>query len=100
MSWQAWVTLAVTLLTIVCLMRDLAAPASIMLGAAILLLLAGIITPAQTFAGFGNSAPMTVAALYVLARAAEKTGLLQPVLHRLLRGGGGRSTMARLVLPT
>ncbi|MDZ4863992.1 MAG: SLC13 family permease [Gemmatimonadota bacterium] len=101
MTWQAWFTLGVTLLTLICLAKDLLAPANTMLGAAILLLLAGVITPGETFAGFGNPAPMTVAALYILARGAEKTGLLQPVLERLLgKGTGGRWALARLLVPS
>jgi di/tricarboxylate transporter len=101
MSWQAWYTLSVTLAALCCLVRDWLAPANVMLGAAVALLLAGVITPAETFAGFGNPAPVTVAALYVLARATEKTAILQPVLERLMgRGGGGRVAMARLFLPS
>ncbi len=101
MTWHAWFTLAVTLLTLVLLVKDLMAPANVMLAAAIALLLAGVITPEQAFAGFGNPAPMTVAALYILARAAEKTGLLQPVLERLLgRGHGGRWAMTKLLVPS
>jgi hypothetical protein len=46
-----------------------------MIGAAIALLLGGIIKPEEAFAGFGNPASVTVAALYVLARGAAKTGL-------------------------
>src|SRR5262247_120615 len=95
MSWQAWFTL------VVCLAKDWLAPSNVMVGAAVTLMLARIITPEQTFAGFGNTAPVTVAALYVLARAAEKTGLLQPVLERLLgKGGGGRVAMAKLLVPS
>ncbi len=101
MYWQAWFTLAVALLALVCLAKDWLAPSNVMVGAAIVLLLAGIITPAETFSGFGNTAPVTVAALYVLARAAEKTGILQPVLERLLgKGGGGRFAMAKLLVPS
>src|SRR5262245_18031275 len=101
MSWQAWFTLAVALATLICLAKDLLSPSSTMLGAAIVLLLAGVIGPAQAFAGFGNPAPVTVAALYVLARAAEKTGLLQPILDRLLgNGGGGRRALTRLLVPS
>jgi len=100
MSWQAWFTLAVALLSLLCLARDWLAPSNVMVGAAIVLLLADVITPAQAFAGFGNTAPITVAALYVLARGAEKTGLLQPMVERLLgRGGRGRWAMARLLVP-
>ena len=100
MTWQAWFTLGVALLTLVCLAKDLLAPSNTMLGAAILLLLAGVIKPEEAFAGFGNPAPITVAALYILARGAEKTGVLQPVLERLLgKGGGGRWAMTRLFVP-
>lgn len=100
MSWEAWFTLAVTILTLVLLVRETLAPANVMLGATILLLVVGIITPAQAFSGFGNSAPITVAALYVLARAVEKTNLLQPVLSFLLgEKDGDRGSLNRL-LPT
>jgi di/tricarboxylate transporter len=101
MTWQAWFTLAVALLALVTLAKDWLAPANVMVGAAIALLLAGVITPAETFAGFGNPAPVTVAALYVLARAAEKTGLLQPLLERLLGDrSGGRWAMSKLLVPS
>ncbi len=101
MTWQAWFTLGVALAALVCLIKDWLAPSNVMVGAAILLLLAGIITPIETFAGFGNPAPVTVAALYVLARATEKTGLLQPVLERLLgTKTGGRWAMTKLLVPS
>ena len=101
MTWHAWFTLAVTLLTLVLLVKDLMAPANVMLAAAIALLLGGVITPEQAFAGFGNPAPMTVAALYILARAAEKTGRRQRGLQRR-RGpahGGRWASTTRLVPP-
>lgn len=101
MTWQAWFTLGVALLTLICLAKDYLAPSNTMIGAAIILLLAGIIKPDEAFAGFGNPAPMTVAALYILARGAEKTGLLQPVLERLLgKGHGGRWAMTKLLVPS
>lgn len=100
MGWEAWFTLAVTVLTLVLLVRETLAPANIMLGATILLLVVGIISPTEAFSGFGNSAPITVAALYVLARAVEKTNLLQPVLSFLLgEKAGDRGSLNRL-LPT
>ncbi|HXE58781.1 MAG TPA: SLC13 family permease [Gemmatimonadales bacterium] len=98
MPWQAWFTLAVVLLTLVLLARETYAPSSIMMGATITLLLAGIVTPTEAFAGFGNPAPITVAALYILARAVEKTGLMQPLLGILLgRSRDGRGSLARLL---
>lgn len=100
MTWQAWLTLGVTGLTVLALARDWVAPATAMMGGAVLLLLAGVVEPGQAFAGFGNPAPMTVAALYILARAVEKTGLLNPLVYSLMgKGDGGRATLGRLVIP-
>jgi di/tricarboxylate transporter len=100
MGWEGWFTLGVLVLTLVLLARETYAPAHTMLGATILLLVAGVISGTEAFSGFGNPAPITVAALYVLARAVEKTGLLQPVLALLLgRTPGDRGPLRRL-LPT
>lgn len=96
MTWQAWFTLGVTLFSLYLLARETYAPANVMLGAVIVLLLAGIVTPSEAFAGFGNSAPITVAALYILARAVEKTGLMQPLLAALLGRGEARGSLGRL----
>lgn len=101
MSWQAWFTLAVVVATVYVLVRDLLAPAVAVVGAMIVLLVAGVITPADALQGFSNPAPITVAALYVLARAVEKTGLLQPLLNATLgEGTGARSSLIRLLSPT
>ncbi len=101
MAWQAWLTLAVILLTIVVLAKDVISPAAALVGAMVVLLASGVITPAQALAGFSNPAPMTVAALYVLARAVEKTGALQPLVNATLGSGSSeRGSLARLILPT
>jgi len=101
LSWEAWLTLGVVLITIVALARDLVAPAIAVLGANVTLLLSGVITTEQALAGFANPAPMTVAALFVLARAVERSGALQPLLALTLgRGGAGRRGLARLLIPT
>ncbi|MBI1722475.1 MAG: anion permease [Gemmatimonadetes bacterium] len=100
MSWQAWLTLAVVVLTMAALTRDWLTPSSAVMGGVIVLLVAGVVTPAQAFAGFSNPAPITVAALYVLARAVEKTGALQPLIAATLgEGRGGRGALARLLVP-
>ena len=101
MNWQAWFTLSVIAGTLFVLARNLMLPAVAFVGAIIVLLVAGVITPAQAFAGFSNPAPITVAALYVLARAVEKTSALQPIVSATLgRGGSVRGALVRLVFPT
>ncbi|HEX2368594.1 MAG TPA: SLC13 family permease [Acidimicrobiia bacterium] len=101
MTWEAWFTLAVVVIILVVLVRDLVAPAAAMVGGMVAVLVAGIVTPEEAFAGFANPAPITVAALFVLARAVEKTGALTPVVRMTLGATVGmRRSLARLVFPT
>ena len=102
MSFDAWFTLATVVVTLLILSRDVLPPAAVVLGSTTFLLVVGIIDEDQAFAGFSNSAPLTVAALYVLARGVEKTGLLGPMIGRLLGNPKevGRAAMARLLMPT
>ena len=101
MSWEAWFTLLVVVVTVVLLVRDVVAPVLAVVGADVALLVSGVITGQQAFAGFSNAAPITVAALFVLARAVEKTGALQPLIGKALgEAGRGKVTMARLLVPT
>ncbi|MBW3535688.1 MAG: SLC13 family permease [Gemmatimonadetes bacterium] len=98
MSADAWITLLVLLVTVGLLVRDRVAPALIVLGADVFLLLADVIDAPTALVGFSNPAPFTVAALFVMARAVEKTGGLQPLVSGLM-GRGGRQGMGRLLLP-
>jgi di/tricarboxylate transporter len=101
LSWEAWFSLAVVMAVLVALVRDLIAPAVAMAGGMVAVLVAGIVTPAEALAGFSNPAPLTVAALFILARAVEKTGALTPVVRATLgTGDGERRALTRLVLPT
>jgi di/tricarboxylate transporter len=101
MGFDTVVTLAVLLLTLVALVRELFSPPATVLGAVVLLLVVGVVTPEQAFSGFSNPAPITVAALYVLARAVEKTGALQPLVSATLgQAGRARGALLRLVVPT
>jgi di/tricarboxylate transporter len=101
LTWEAWFTLAVVVIILVALVRDLVAPAAAMVGGMVAVLVAGIVTPEEAFAGFANPAPITVAALFVLARAVEKTGALTPVVRMTLGATVGlRRSLARLVFPT
>jgi di/tricarboxylate transporter len=83
------------------LARDLVSPAVAVLGAVIVLLVAGVVSPQEAFGGFSNPAPITVAALYVLARAVQKTAALQPVLSAALgHRDQGRGSLVRLLVPS
>lgn len=101
MSFAAWLTAAIVVLAVVAMMREWLAPSLAIVGAMVVLLVVGIVSPAEALAGFSNPAPITVAALFVLARAVEKTGALQPLLQGTLSTKHGhRQTLFRLLVPT
>ncbi len=82
------------------LVRERFAPALVVLGADVFLLVTGVVSAEEALSGFANPAPFTVAALYVVARAVEKTGGLQPLVAATLgEGRGGRTALSRLLLP-
>ncbi|RIL04995.1 MAG: SLC13 family permease [Proteobacteria bacterium] len=84
----------------VAMVRGLAHPAPAILGAVVVLLVTGVIDTAQAFSGFSNPAPITVAALYVLARAIEDTGALRPLVTAALGDGTGlRTSLLRIGVP-
>lgn len=101
MTWEAWFTLLVVGVTVAALVRDRVAPMIAILGADVALLVTGVISTEQAFSGFSNPAPITVAALFVVAAAVEKTGALQPLIAATLgNGDGGRGRLLRLLAPT
>lgn len=101
MSVEAWITLAVVVGTIVVLARELLPPSATMVGAMVAVMVAEIVTPTEALVGFSNKAPITIAALYVAAKAIEQTGILEPVVARVLGETGSlRGSLARLVAPS
>lgn len=89
LTWEGWYVLALIALVFVALARDWAAPDVLMMGAAVMCGLAGIITPAELVSGFSNKAVLTVAALFVVAAALRETGALDAIGRHML--GGTRS---------
>jgi len=101
MSAHAWITLAVLTATVVGLVRGRVSPPAGVVGASALLFVLGVTTVSEAFSGFSNPAPITVAALYVIAGAIERTGALQPVLARVLAEPKSvRGDLVRLIVPS
>lgn len=98
---QFWVTIIVLAAIAAALLRDLARPDLIFLSGLAFLLVAGVITPADAFAGFSNSAVLAVGALFVVAAGIEETGAVR-VFDRMLFGSSTdlRWVLARVMLPT
>jgi di/tricarboxylate transporter len=55
---------------------------------AIALMLLGLVTPDEGISGFGNSATITVMAMFILSAGITRTGVIQVVRDFLMRWGG------------
>lgn len=84
------------------ILTERVAPTSAMVAAVGTLFLSGVIDAPAALSGFSNTAPFTVAALYVIAGAAESTGALGSAMNSMMGSGtrGIRASLARLVYPT
>lgn len=97
-SWQATLTGIVLfgVLTVILLVQR--SPDMAMIGGVIVLLASGILSPAEAFAGMANEGMLTVAALFVVAAAMERTGALSAIVERVLgRPASLASAQARVM---
>lgn len=97
MTAQAWITLAIVGLILFALVRNLAPPDIVFLGATTLLALMKIIDVGEAVSGFSNPGMLTVAALFVVAAALRETGVLDYLGHHLLgKVKSGNEAMLRI----
>ena len=100
MEPAAWITLAVLAVLVAILFTERAPPAPAVLSATMVLMLIGIITPAQAFSGFSNEAPIIIGSLLIVARAVDVAGIMRPIVARLFRGAEtSTGILARLLFP-
>ena len=101
MDWEAAFTLA-TLVTVLgtLIFTRLSADLVLMTAMALMLIL-GILSPAEALAGFSNPGVITIATLYVVAAGLKETGAIQWLARHLLgHPKGAWKAQARLVAPT
>ncbi len=86
MTWDAWFALIVVALAIGSLVLTKVAADVVLVGGVTLLLLAGVLTPAEALVGLSNEGMVTVGVLYIVAAGLRETGaiswLVQGVLGR------------------
>lgn len=80
--WQAILTAGVVAATLLALLLGRRAPDMAMIGSVVVLLAAGVLTPAEALAGMSNEGMLTVAALFVVAAAVDRTGALGVLIDR------------------
>ncbi len=98
---NAWITVAVVMGVVGALMADVGRPDLVLLSGLSVLLVSGVVSPDQAFAGFSNAAVLTVGALYVVAGGVQHTDALS-ALDRVLFADTTRlgPVLARFMVPT
>ena len=100
MSVDAIIVLLVIALMLLALVLEWFAPDVILFSALGALLLTGVITPNEALVGFSNKGMLTVAILFIVAYAAQASGILEAFAGGVMgRSGGGRKSLLRLMLP-
>mgnify|MGYP001502342845 CR=1 FL=1 len=69
MDWHGWLTLAVVLLALFAMVREIAAPDLVLMAALLALAVTGTLSPGETFAGFANPVVPAVASLAPIAQS-------------------------------
>ncbi len=83
MGFDGWLTLAVLVLMVIAMAREIAGPDLIVMAGLFALALTGVLTPSETFSGFANPAMATVGALFIVSAGLRETGLLEDRVARL-----------------
>ena len=83
-NWQAVLTACVVLGTLAALLFSQRGPDMAMIGGVVVLLASGVLTPDEALKGMSSEGMITVAALFVVAAAVERTGALAALVDRAL----------------
>ena len=93
-EYAAYVALGIMLLTFVCFTLERYPPEVVASAGAALYVALGIVSPQETYSVFSNSAPLTIAAMFVLTGALVRTGVLERLVGRILDIAGDRPVIA------
>jgi di/tricarboxylate transporter len=93
-----FLTLGVVIAALVCFIAEWLPVDITALCVAVVLILLGLVTPDEGIAGFGNSATITVMAMFILSAGISRTGVIQIFRDLLLKWGGTSITRQILVM--
>ena len=100
LGWQAWLTLGVIGVIFAALIATNAGTDVVLVGAVTLLMLAGVVTPKEAFAGLSNEGILTIAVLYVVVAGLEATGGNTIIAERFLgRPKSVSSALTKMMFP-
>lgn len=98
---EGYIVIAVVVLTIAALAKELMRPGLVFFSSAVILMSAGIISSNELLAGFSNKGMITVAILYLVSDGIRRSGVLNRVAHTYLPRKRGRMVflIPRITLP-
>ena len=92
-----YLTLAVVVAALICFVTEVLPVDITALCVAVILIVLGLVTPDEGIAGFGNSATITVMAMFILSAGITRTGVVQ-IFRDLLIEWGGEERISRQIL--
>jgi di/tricarboxylate transporter len=99
MTLDQLIIIVILLLTIIMFLWGKWRHDMVALGALLLCVVTGLISPQDAFAGFGHPAVITVACVLILSRGLQTTGAVDLVAHKILPAKAGITlSMATLVI--
>jgi len=100
MTWETIFVFVLLAATFAMLVWEKFSVDLVAMGALGTLLIAGILTPGEAFKVFGNDAVITVACMFILSAALERTGVIETIGRKLDRFVGKKDwSMLLVVLP-
>ncbi|MEA5598348.1 SLC13 family permease [Rivularia sp. UHCC 0363] len=87
-----FLTLTVVILALICFIGEWFPVDITAIAVMVLLMVLGLVTPEEGISGFGNSATITVMAMFILSAGIARTGAIEVVNELLLRWGGKNTT--------
>ena len=101
MQIEGYIVLAIIVLMIVALARELMRPGLILFSSVIILMASGIITSEESLSGFSNKGMITVAILFLVSEGVRQSGVLNKAAQFFLpkRRGKVRLLFFRLMFP-
>ena len=93
-----FLTLGVVVVALICFITEVLPVDITALCVAVVLIVLGLVSPDEGIAGFGNSATITVMAMFILSAGISRTGVIQVFRDLLLKWGGKSITRQILVM--
>ncbi|NYF24783.1 SLC13 family permease [Sporosarcina sp. JAI121] len=100
MSLEMITVLVLIVVMLACLVLDVARPGMIIFSALVILLITGILTPKEALSGFSNEGMLTIALLFIVAGAVQKSGRIDQIAEKWLKNSRTQTgAMVRFFVP-